>query len=157
MAAVTGAHVWAGGELPALPWLVAMSGLVYLSGALLMRGSFSLLPAALGVGAAQFGLHHLLTAMSPDTGHAHGTMLGEMSGQMLFAHAVGAVATWLIWALRRRSLDAILHWAQLLASPLPTAPRALVVEGRRAAPIALRVVRNSPRRGPPQQSLSLAA
>lgn len=154
MVAVTAAHVWAGGELPALPWLLATAGLVYATGCALLRGRFALLPAAVGVGVAQFGLHHLLTAMSPDAAHAHGSMLGSMSGQMMLAHALGALATLVVWALRRRAFDALVLWVELLTSPLPTASRPVPTTGRRVPPIALRALRCLPRRGPP---LSLLA
>lgn len=149
MVAVTAAHLWAGGELPGVPWLLATSGLVYLAGCALLRGRFALLPAALGVGIGQFGLHHLLTAMGPDAGHAHGGMLGAMSEQMVLAHAVGAIATLVIWALRRRAVDSLLLWAELLASPSPTAPRTTPATGRRPLALTLRFLRCLPHRGPP--------
>lgn len=151
MVAATAAHSWAGGALPSLPWLLGVTGLVFGATVLVIRDHAPLrwmLPA-LVVG--QFLLHGLLAVMAP-TGHAHGHATGtatlDISWQMVAAHAASAVVTALVWHLRRRLAEAIVHW--------PLHPGALVVRWAAVRPVGVVFVPNvrawlvgAPRRGPP--------
>lgn len=151
MAAATAAHSWAGGALPSLPWLLGVTGLVFGATVLVIRDRAPLRWMLPALAAAQFPLHGLLAVMAP-TGHAHGHATGaatlDLSWQMLAAHVASAVVTALVWHLRRRLADAILHW--------PLHPGALLVRRAVVRPVGVVFVAHvrawllgAPRRGPP--------
>lgn len=156
MAGVTLAHTWAGGSLPALPWLVALAALVFLASLRVVTGRAPMGRMVLGLGVAQLVLHLLLAALAPAGGHAHGhhaagaaaTGGWELSWQMVAAHAISAVVTAFVWRARRRLMDVVVSWPTL-ATARPAARR-LLANGGSAAPLQTRwLLLATPRRGPP--------
>lgn len=154
MLGVTAAHSWAGGALPSVPWLVGLAALVFGAGLLLMRGAARLGSLVLGVGVAQFVLHATLSLMSPATGHVHTdtSLLASLhlSWPMLAAHAASALLTALVWRLRQRAVEAVLHAVRLR----PLAPTRRVLTPECADPALVHTstqpwLSSAPRRGPP--------
>lgn len=152
MAAATAVHAWAGGAVPAVPWLVGVTGLVFGASLLVIRDLAPLRWMVPGLAAAQLLLHGLLALMAPSAGHAHGHGTGgallDLSWQMLAAHAASGAITALVWHLRRRLLEAIIHWPRRLrAMPIPRLGLRPMsdpwVPSQRAWLLA------APRRGPP--------
>jgi hypothetical protein len=141
------AHTWAGGSVPGLPWLFATVGLVALAtyAVVLRRSSMAATFAALLAG--QVGLHFLLGAMAPPSGHAghHGD--AALSWQMALAHIASAVVTLLIWQVRGRLILRVLGWAQ--ARALVHTPRRHLVPASRAVGAHALILLTAPRRGPP--------
>jgi len=104
-------HTAAGGELPPVAWLVALSGLVAVSTAWVLRGSAPMwltLPFLL---LSQVGLHAALGA-TPTAGHRHAPIhdhpstlvtssVDDVSVRMLVAHLLCALFTAAVWWLRR--------------------------------------------------------
>jgi hypothetical protein len=110
MTGVTFAHTWAGGVLPALPWLVGMAALVFGASRAVLRHRLGLRVAVAALGGAQVGLHGVLTWMAPS---AHATHDGPATGwtwQMAAAHAATVVLTIGVWAARRRAVEMVLAW-----------------------------------------------
>ncbi|GAA1509015.1 hypothetical protein [Nocardioides humi] len=145
------AHVAAGGEVPSAWWLVAFAGLVYAAGGLVLRRRASIrvvLPLLL---AGQVLGHAWLVTLSADAhpGHTHAAsaFLG-LSPAMLAAHALAAVVTGAMWALRRRAVEIVLQWADPGVVPAPVLRRT-----RAHAPRRVRTPRDhralAPTRGPP--------
>lgn len=158
VAALALAHLAAGGEVLDPWWLVAFGVLVYAAGGIVLRGRAGIrvvLPALL---AAQVLGHAWLVALSPGAhaGHEHvaGGFLG-LTPSMLAAHLVAAAVTGVMWALRRRAVDVLLHWSDTARLPLPARP------APRLAATAVQVVgrchaRSAPTRGPPSALLATA-
>lgn len=113
MASTTLAHTWAGGTLPAVPWLIGVTCMVFGASLLVIRGVAPLRWTVLGLGAAQLLLHSLLSVMTPAAGHTHmhggGGSFLDLSWGMLAAHLASAIVTAVVWRLRRRFLEVILH------------------------------------------------
>lgn len=158
MAGVTLAHTWAGGSLPALPWLVGLAALVFLASLRVVTGRAPMGRMVLGLAVAQLALHLLLAALAPAAGggpqghhgHAAATATGgwELSWQMVAAHAISAVVTACVWRARRRLMDVVVSWPTLAAAQ-PAAPR-LLASGGSAASLQTRwFLLATPRRGPP--------
>lgn len=152
MAAATAVHAWAGGAVPAVPWLVGVTGLVFGASLLVIRDLAPLRWMVPGLAAAQFLLHCLLTVMAPSAGHAHGHETGgallDLSWQMLAAHAASGAITALVWHLRRKILEAIIHWP-LCPRPMPTPRRGLRPLHDPWVPNIRLLLLGAPRRGPP--------
>lgn len=147
------AHSWAGGALPALPWLLGVTSLVFGATLLIIRGQASLRWMVPGLGAAQLLLHGLLSDLP--TGHAHGhghtssAAILDLSWQMLAAHAASAVFTAVVWHLRRRLLEAIIHWSQPLRALVAVRHKIVRPIGYPWVPNSRRWLLGAPRRGPP--------
>lgn len=152
MIGATAAHSWAGGALPSLPWLLGVTGLVFGATLLIIRGQAPLCWMVPALGAAQLLLHGLLAALAP-SGHGHGHTSGaailDLSWQMLVAHAASAVFTALVWHLRRRLLDAIIHWSQRLRAVVAVRPKVVRPLGHPLVPNSRTWLLGAPRRGPP--------
>lgn len=152
------AHGAAGGEVPSSWWLAAFGLLVYAAGGLVLRHRVSIrvvLPALL---AAQVIGHGWLVALSPGVhpGHEHATsaFLGLTPG-MVAAHLAAAAVTGLMWVLRRRAVEVLLHWTEPGVVPLPR-PRALHPGSPRPARTGRAHRALAPTRGPPRRSLAIA-
>lgn len=159
------AHSWAGGELPSPLWTGLVCALVFAATRAVFRGQVSAKVMVVGLAAAQFGLHALLTAMAAQPPHhlaSHHAVTGSATGldvlsigwQMALSHALSAGLTVVVWSLTVGALDDIVR--------VPDHPY-LAVRARRAAlarhvPRVVRVVAGwrsgAPRRGPPR-ALSL--
>lgn len=151
MAAATAAHSWAGGALPSFPWLLGFTGLVFGATVLVIRDRAPLRWVLPALAVAQFLLHGLLAAMAP-TGHAHGSATGtailDLSWQMVAAHAASGVVTALVWHLRRRLVEAIIHWP-LHAGALVVRRAIVRLPGYLLVPNGRVWMLGAPRRGPP--------
>jgi hypothetical protein len=163
-AIVTGtvtAHAWAGGELPSVGWTALVCALVFVATRAVFRGRVSAGVMAVGLVAAEFGLHLLLTAMTAQpmhhsAHHAAGSSAGlgmlSMSWQMAMAHALSAVLTVVIWSATAAALEDIVR--------VPDQPN-LAVRVRHAflsdvVPVVRTVASwrsGAPRRGPPRAIL----
>lgn len=156
MTGVTLAHTWAGGALPGLPWLVALTGVVFAASMPVVTGRASLPWMLAGVGTAQLLIHVVLVSMDPaqdHAGHAHHVGAAaaapvDLSWQMIAAHAASALITAAVWRLRRRLADL------LLALPWPVSSLAdeVRLHGVRRATQAHAPrlwLAGAPRRGPP--------
>ncbi len=145
------AHVAAGGEVPQPLWLAAFGALVYAAGlpVLRRRAGIGLVLPALVV--AQVLGHAWLVALAPaaHAGHGHdGGLLLGLTPSMLAAHAVAAVVTGVMWAVRRRVVEVLVHWSDPGLLPVPAAPRGRVLPVVvRASGRLLEAV--APTRGPP--------
>jgi len=155
------AHTWAGGALPSPLWTGLVAALVFAATRAVFRGQVSSRAMVLGLTAAQFGLHVLLTAMAAQPTHHHAShhaATGSTTGldvlsigwQMALAHLLSAALTMVIWSVTGGALEDIVR--------VPGQPH-LVVPARRAAPVSAvaTVVRTvaswrsgAPRRGPPR-------
>jgi hypothetical protein len=149
--ALTVAHVVAGGEMPQPLWLAAFGALVYAASLPVLRqraGIGLVLPALVVV---QVLGHAWLVALTPAShaGHGHdgGVLLG-LSPAMLAAHAVAALVTGVMWAVRRRVVDVLVQWADPALVPAPAATRGRVLP-RVVRPSDRRLVGAAPTRGPP--------
>lgn len=151
VAALALAHVAAGGEVPQPFWLAAFGALVYAASlpVLRRRAGIGLVLPALVV--AQVLGHAWLVALAPagHTGHSHdGGMLLGLTPSMLAAHAAAALVTGVMWAVRRRVVEVLVHWTDPGLLPVPAAPRSRVL------PVVVRassrlLVSVTPTRGPP--------
>lgn len=158
VAALALAHVAAGGEVPAPLWLVAFGVLVYVASGIVLRrraGISVVLPVLL---AAQVLGHAWLVTLDPAThaghGHAGGGVLG-LTPAMLAAHGVAAVVTGVMWTLRKRAVDVLLHWSDPGALPLPTR-RTPSVRPRFTVAVLRHHVATAPTRGPPARAFATA-
>ncbi len=151
------AHTWAGGQLPTIGWLTATAALVFAASSVALRGRVPLWATVPALTVGQLLLHGWLVALTPAVAdahlHGHGAHL-ELTWPMLLAHVVGALATALVWELRRRAVDVVLSWAEAGVVPLPVLRQTL----SRTAPLLpmprpLVVV---PVRGPPVRQLFAA-
>ncbi len=150
MAGVTLAHTWAGGELPSLPWLLGVAGLVFVASRQVIGCRVHLRWMLPALGAAQFVLHGFLTASAAGSGHDHMTSDAPMglSWQMVAAHIASAAITVVVWRVRRRLLSAVLA-LPLAHRALPTLGHAGVTFGVWSAPRPGLWHLGAPRRGPP--------
>ena len=148
MTVLVAAHTWAGGELPATGWMLVAAGLVFAAGTVVLRGRVPLWAMVPALAVAQLLLHCWMVVLAPASpgADAHGPHL-ELTWQMVLAHVVGALATALVWELRRRAVEVVLNWTEVGLVPVPTLRRTVA---RRAPMLPLRrplvVV---PLRGPP--------
>ena len=152
MTVLVAAHTWAGGELPTAGWMAATGGPGLRGRArVALRGRVPLWALVPALTLTQLLLHSWLAVLAPapHSGHVHGAYL-ELTWQMVLAHVVGALATALVWELRRRAVEVVLTWAAAGLLPVPAlrhtvahvAPvlplrRPLVVVPLRGPPVAL--------------------
>ena len=108
-AAASAAHWVAAGMLPSTAWIVASALPVFGIGVLLQRGRVSL-PAAFAGAAAGQVFQHLALAEGMSADHLHQAGSGL---PMVVAHAAGALATVLVWTLRRRAWDVLVRVGSL--------------------------------------------
>jgi len=142
-------HALAGGELPSLPWVLAMAAVVFGSGLLVLRRGLAARYAVPASVAAQVLLHAWLTWLTPTEALGHGSHVhATFEPRMLAVHVAGALVAALAWHLRGRALDVAVAWITL---PRPVAPsRAHAGAGRRPRALAGRALASvAPRRGPP--------
>lgn len=157
MTGATAAHTWAGGHLPGLPALLALSGVLLGAGLLVLRGlvpSALLLPVVL---VAQTGLHGMFGLLATPAGHAagHGAQVAAgadpalWSWSMLAAHAASTLLTAAAWWLCRRSVHTLV--TVLALRPAYAGGRRDPLPARRAAAPVRSLVHllATPRRGPP--------
>jgi hypothetical protein len=148
MTVLVAAHTWAGGEPPTVGWMAVTAGLVFGAGSVALRGRVPLWATVPALTVTQLLLHGWLVALdpAPPGAHAHGAHL-DLTWQMVLAHAVGALATALVWELRRRAVEVVLTWTEVGLVPVPALRRTVA---RHAPVLPLRrplvVV---PLRGPP--------
>jgi hypothetical protein len=156
VALAAGAHVLAGGHLPAPVFLLALAAVVF-AGAVLSIGRFvrvrTVVPFVL---AAQVGLHAGLEATRPTHSGmampAHDTGFLGTTPTMFWAHLVTALIAAIILLLQERVLAAVVTWfgvhvAVAAIAPLRSGAPVLAVRTSRPRQALLRL---SPRRGPPQ-------
>ncbi len=154
MTVLVAAHTWAGGSLPSAGWIGATGGLVFAAGTVALRRRVPLWALVPALTLTQLFLHSWLVVLAPapqagHAGHAHGGYL-ELTWQMVLVHVGGALATALIWELRRHAAEVVLTWAEAGLLPAPAlrhtvahvAPqlplrRPLVVVPLRGPPVAL--------------------
>lgn len=171
MVFVAAAHTWAGGELPDIPSMVALTALVAGAGWFVVPGRWRIGRLLPWVAAAQVGLHvafALITAGDATapavgaTGHAGHLAPGtldaavvsgpdlHLTGPMLLAHALSTVVTGVAWALARQLVEVVVGWREAPApGPVPAAPTTGVpapTDGRSR----LFVLTDVSRRGPPR-------
>jgi hypothetical protein len=123
--------------------------LVFGAGTLALRGRLPLRALVPALTVTQFLLHCWMAVLAPAPPGAH-AMHGphlQLTWQMVLAHAVGAVATALVWELRRRAVEVVLTWAEAGLVPVPplrptVARRAPLLPLRRPLVVV-------PLRGPP--------
>lgn len=151
VAALALAHVAAGGEVPQPLWLAAFGALVYAASLPVLRGRAGIgvvLPALV---VAQVIGHAWLVALVPagHAGHGHegGALLG-LTPSMLAAHAAAALVTGVMWAVRRRVVEVLVHWSApgLLPAPASLRDRTVPVVVRASSRLLDGV---APTRGPP--------
>ena len=148
MTVLVAAHTWAGGELPTVGWLAATAGLVFVASNVVLRRRVPLWATVPALTVTQLLLHSWLVVLAPapHSGHVHGSAL-ELTWQMVLAHVAGALATALVWELRRRAVEVVLTWAEAGLVPVPTLRPTVV---RRAPLLPLRrLLVVVPLRGPP--------
>ncbi|MCO1655624.1 hypothetical protein [Pseudonocardia humida] len=125
-----GAHVTAGGALPALPLVVGLVALVEASATAMARRRRGTAGTAAGLVVAQALLHFAFAADSPHAGHGHMAHGGQFGGAnaptMLAAHALAAVVLGFLLSHG----DRMAEWAVGLLVPIavvaPFRPRASV-------------------------------
>lgn len=152
------AHVAAGGEVPQPLWLAAFGALVYAAGrpVLRRRAGIGLVLPALVV--AQVLGHAWLVALAPagHAGHGHdGGMLLGLTPSMLAAHGAAALVTGVMWAVRRRVVEVLVHWSDPAPLPVPA------LAGGGVLPVVVRASGRlldgvAPTRGPPAGALATA-
>jgi hypothetical protein len=108
-AASVAAHWIAGGMLPSAMWVLASALPIFGVGVLLQRGRVSLTSALAGAAAGQVFLHLALVAGTSTDHMQAGASAPSMSLSMVVAHAVGALATILVWSVRRGVWDVLVR------------------------------------------------
>ena len=159
-AALAVGHLWAGGSLPSVPWLLVMATAVFGTGLLVLRGRVRPLVAVPVLVAVQLLLHAWLTALTmpmDDAGHlAHAGHHAHalLDPTMLGVHVAGGLLTAVLWELRARAGEVVVTWTRSPLPPLPALrPAAAPVPLPRA--LATRfVIAAAPRRGPPASVLT---
>lgn len=172
------AHVMAGGELPALPVMTALTAVVALS-AVMLAGRKMTAPVLAGyLGASQTGLHLAFSALSGAgtpmpgmAGHhpgaqagtvgagvpvAHDHLSADASLGMLGMHLAAVLLTALVMARGEAALWALAAWLRpLVDPPEPGAIRVcryLAVTAAVTLHLRGRVTGRPPARGPPLRS-----
>ncbi len=149
MTVLVAAHTWAGGEVPSTGWVAMAAALVFGAGLLVLRGRAPLWAIVPALTVTQFLLHCWMVVLAPAPPGAHAMHAShlQLTWQMVLAHAVGAVATAMVWELRRRAVEVVLTWAEAGLVPVPTLRRT----GFRRAPLLplRRPLVVVPLRGPP--------
>jgi len=150
--AAASAHWIAGGMMPSIGWLLASALPILGVGVLLQRGRLSLPMALVWAAVGQVFLHVALVAGTPaDHLHAVGSappmVMQPTTLPMLVAHAVGALATVVVWWVRRRLWDVIVRVGSVRTWVLHAPARSLIDGG--AAADEWLVWMASRRRGPP--------
>ncbi len=145
-------HVWAGGMLPSLPWIVLMASAVLGAGLLVLRGRVRPRHAVPALVVTQLLMHAWLTVLAPSAamdGMPMGGDHGVLDPRMLAVHTAGALLTALLWEVRARVGEVVVSWTS--APPPPVLPPALRPRLLPAPPrLGVRyVVSAAPRRGPP--------
>jgi hypothetical protein len=103
------AHGIAGGLLPSATWVLASALPIFGVGVLLQHGRVSLTSALAGAAAGQVFLHLALAAGTSADHMQAGGSAASMSLSMVAAHAVGAVATIVVWSVRRGVWDVLVR------------------------------------------------
>ncbi len=170
MAGTVTAHTWAGGEMPSVGWIGLVCVLVFAATRAVFRGQAGARVMVIALGAAQLGLHVLLSAMAAQPAHHaigahHAAETGSTTGlealsmgwQMATAHVLSVGLTVLLWSATAGALADIVR--------VPDQP-SIAVSVRRAWCVknVARVVRTAagwrvgaPRRGPPRATSLLSA
>jgi hypothetical protein len=102
------AHWCAGGTLPSAPWIVGSAVMLFALGVGLQRGNVTFVWALLGASAGQV-LMHLSLQSATSAGHVH----DGSAWPMVLAHVAGAVATVVVWTVRRRAWDVLVRVRQV--------------------------------------------
>ena len=155
MSGATLAHTWAGGALPDTPQLLALSGVVYGAGALVLRWRVPLVLLVPLLFLAQAGLHVMFGSLAMSethTGHAGIATTpsdAPLGWRMVLAHLLSALLAWLVWWMSQRTATLLLRLRDLWTP---------YIGGRRDATSCLPAVERpgvlvclvgAPRRGPP--------
>jgi hypothetical protein len=144
------AHGWADGRPPTGPGLAVLTGVVLVSGLLVLRGTIRgrvLLPL---VAVAQLGLHESFGLLGSGAhGHEVADVGTSWTWQMVAAHATVTLLTALTWRLCERAALAIVAVLELW-QPQPRPTRALRRRTDRArVAVRLAFLTADPDRGPP--------
>lgn len=156
------AHHLAGGELPALPGLVALAAVVFAGNLVFLRGWLSLRTLLPVVAATQLLSHGGLTLLAGPGGGAHahhpppaggGEVLAtlHLTGPMLLAHAVGTLAVAAVWVGSQR-LATVVFRPPVKTVPPRHRPAPLAAQRDTRAIGDLVALVGAPRRGPPARS-----
>lgn len=156
MGGTTLAHTWAGGALPGTPELLALAGVVYGAGMLVLRWRVPMVLLAPFVLVAQAGLHGMFGLLGPGDAHAgHPGMAmtpaaEQFTWQMALAHLLSTLLAVLVWWLSQRAAAVVVHalhlWSAYAGGRRDATLRVPGV-GERAAALVCLV--GAPRRGPP--------
>jgi hypothetical protein len=122
MTVLVAAHTWAGGQLPSVTWMALAGGLVFAAGTVVLRGRVPIWAMVPALAVTHLLLHCWMVVLAPAShggAHSHGPHL-DLTWQMVLAHVVGALATALVWELRRRAVDVVLTWAETGLVPVPS-------------------------------------
>ena len=115
MAGATLAHTWAGGALPGLPALLALAGVVYAAGTLVLRWRVPVVLLTPFVLVAQGGLHGMFGLLG--TGDAHAGHAGmamtsavePFTWRMVLAHLLSTLLAVLVWWLSQRAATVLIR------------------------------------------------
>jgi hypothetical protein len=164
MLGTVAAHTAAGGALPSPVWVAAAAALVLGGGLVVLRGRAPMWLVVPALAGAQLLLHCWLALtpghdMAAHAGlHAGGHTAGsgaahlELTAPMLLAHLGAALLTAAVWRVRRRAVQVLLAWSDLVRLLVPT--RRAVGTPSPAGAVLLRALLSvAPRRGPPALSL----
>lgn len=169
------AHVMAGGELPALPVMTALTAVVALSAVMLAGRKMTAPVLAAYLGASQTGLHLAFSALSgvgtpmpgmavhhpgmkagtggPGASIAHDHLSADVSLGMLGMHLTAVLLTALVMARGESALWALAAWLRPLMDPPEPAIirvcRYLAVTAAATIQPRGRVTGRPPARGPP--------
>lgn len=150
------AHGLAGGELPSLGWLAAMSAGVLAVSLATLRGALRVRTAVPAIGLLQVGLHMSFQMAAAHEHAAHGMGADQglaLSIPMLFAHLVTTAGAAVMLLIQERAIARARAWLDAWRRPRPvlSAPRARSMPtGGVRRPVSRRVLLlRSPRRGPP--------
>jgi len=142
------AHWAASGSLPPAGWVLASVLPLFGIGVFLHRGRLTLSTAFVAAAAGQVFMHLALAQGTP-TDHMRAA---GSDWPMVIAHAVGAIATVLLWSLRRHAWDVLVRVVSIRLMALRRSAYALVVRAD-ASDAWLRWM-GSRRRGPPRWVVS---
>lgn len=148
------AHGLAGGDLPSLGWLAAMSAGVLAVSLATLRGAIRIRTAVPAICLLQVGLHLSFQAAAAHEHTAHGADQGlALSVPMLFAHLITTAGAAVLLRIQERAIARAREWLDTWRRPRPmlSAPRVRAMptgEPRRSGSRRVLLLR-SPRRGPP--------